>query len=447
MESATQLKFEKYPAYKDSGTEWLGEIPESWNVLPGLAFLFESKEKNKGMKRNTVLSLSYGKIRVKQDEELTGLVPESFETYQLVNKGDIIFRPTDLQNDKTSLRSAISDYEGIITSAYLNIGVKEKANSKFYHYLFRAIDNNKVIYGLGSGLRQNIDFRDFRRFNFPSPPLEEQTAIAAFLDEKTAKIDKAIAQKEKLIALLKERKQIIIQQAVTKGLDPNVPLKPSGIDWIGDIPAHWEVNSKMKYISSLKGRQGWQGLKAEEYTDEGPHVLSSAHFNNYIIDWDKCPRVSYERYLMDHNIQLSVGDILLMKDGANMGKLAFVENLPGPACLNSHLLLFRSLKNKQGEPFYDPRYMFYHMMCREFQDYVKINGTGATFLGISQESIGNYPICLPSIQEQREIAKFLDEKSLEFDKAIVSQEKQIEKLKEYKSVLIDSAVTGKIKVV
>src|SRR5690554_2979293 len=236
--TATKATFQKYPAYKDSGVEWMGVIPEHWEIYPGLKFIAENKSKNTGMIRNTVLSLSYGKIRVKQDDELTGLVPESFETYQLVNKGDLIFRPTDLQNDKVSLRSAYSEYDGIITNAYLNLKFRQIADSKFFHYFFRAIDNNKIIYGLGSGLRQNISYLDFRRFLFPFPPLPEQTAIAAFLDDKTAKIDRAIAQKEKMITLLKERKQIIIQNAVTKGLDPNAKMKDSGVEWIEIGRAH-----------------------------------------------------------------------------------------------------------------------------------------------------------------------------------------------------------------
>ena len=163
----------QYDNYKNSGVEWLGDIPEHWEILPGLSFIYENKDRNKGMVRNTVLSLSYGNIRVKGENELTGLVPESFETYQFVNKGDLIFRPTDLQNDTVSLRSSISEYDGIITNAYLNLRFKSKADSKFYHYFFRSIDNNKIIYGLGSGLRQNISYLDFRRFQFPFPPLQE----------------------------------------------------------------------------------------------------------------------------------------------------------------------------------------------------------------------------------------------------------------------------------
>ncbi len=218
------------------------------------------------MKRNTVLSLSYGNIRVREESELTGLVPESFETYQLVDKGDLIFRPTDLQNDKVSLRSSISYFEGIITSAYLNLRFKETADPKFYHYLFRAIDNNKVIYGLGSGLRQNIGYDDFRRFDFPFPPIEEQTAIATFLDQKTTQIDKAIELKQQTIDLLKERKQIVIQELVTgkwrvelidngeliidnyrvvkRGEDE---LKDSGVEWIGRVPREWDVK-RLKYL-------------------------------------------------------------------------------------------------------------------------------------------------------------------------------------------------------
>ena len=119
---------QKYTEFKDSGVEWLGEIPSGWEVLPGLSFIFENKGRNKGMVRKTVLSLSYGNIRVKGEDELTGLVPESFETYQFVNKGDLIFRPTDLQNDTVSLRSSISEFDGIITNAYLNLRFKAKAN-------------------------------------------------------------------------------------------------------------------------------------------------------------------------------------------------------------------------------------------------------------------------------------------------------------------------------
>jgi type I restriction enzyme S subunit len=148
---------------------------------------------------------------------------------------------------------------------------------------------------------------------------------------------------------------------------------------------------------------------------------------------------------MDVNIQLNVGDILLMKDGAAMGKLAFVDNLPEPACLNSHLLLFRPLAKNHG-PTYDPQFMFYFMLARQFQDYVKMNGTGATFLGVSQEALGNYKICLPPIEEQKTIAKYLVNETASQDRALAQVEYEIDLLREYGTRLISDVVTGKLDV-
>lgn len=432
-------KLPKYDKYKPSSESWFGVIPHHWESKK-LKHLFYEKK----FKSNTNLncgSISFGKVVTKDDDK----VPEATKaSYQEVLTGEFLINPLNLNYDLISLRIALSDINVVVSPGYIVLKDKELIDKTYYKWLLHRYD---VAYMklLGSGVRQTINFNHIANSLLVYPPLSEQTAIANFLDRKTALIDKAIAIKEKQIELLKERRQIIIHNAVTRGLDPNVKIKNSGVEWIGEIPEHWEIITKMKFISSLKGRQGWQGLKADEYKDEGPHVLSSAHFNNYNIEWDRCPRVSIERYLMDEHIQLKIGDILLMKDGANMGKLALVENLPGLACLNSHLLLFRSL-SKNGFSYYWPKFMFYHMMCQEFQDYVKINGTGSTFLGISQESIGNYPICLPPIEEQRVISKFLDEQLSKSDQSISLKEQEIEKLKEYKSTLIDSAVTGKIKV-
>jgi type I restriction enzyme S subunit len=436
--TATKATFPKYPAYKDSGVKWLGEIPEGWEVLPGLSFITEGKDKNKGMKRKSVLSLSYGNIREKADEELTGLVPESFETYQLVNKGDLIFRPTDLQNDKVSLRSSISNYEGIITSAYLNLRIKQKASAKFYHYFFRAIDNNKIIYGLGSGLRQNISYLDFRRFLFPFPPKQEQTAIANFLDDKTAKIDRAIAQKEQLIALLKERKQIIIQNAVTKGLnydscdESDSPdsqtqnqspssnhkksqcrrMKDSGVEWIGEIPEHWEVKA-LKYIAYM---QSGETISPDNFTEEGYPVYGGNGFRGYT-----------DRFTNE-------GDFALIgRQGALCGNVNYVD---GKFYASEHAIVVYPLKRQNvlwlGESI-------------KAADFNRLSQSAAQ-PGIAVNVIKNVLFAEPPNQEQNLISDFIKDVSSKSDQAISLQQTQIEKLKEYKATLIDSAVTGKIKV-
>lgn len=414
--------YEKYNRYKDSGVEWLGMVPEHWNIEPGLKFIYESKERNIGMKRSTVLSLSYGNIRVRDKSELTGLVPESFETYQLVKKGDVIFRPTDLQNDKVSLRSSISNFEGIITSAYLNLRFKETANSKFYHYLFRTIDNNKVIYGLGSGLRQNIDFRDFRRFSFPIPPLTEQTAIANFLDKKTSQIDHAIELEEKTIALLKEHKQILIQELVTgkKVWDKTqncwtkpTEVKDSGVEWIGEIPKEWEVK-RLKYLGRIKSGDSIINSNLKE---EGKYEVYGG--NGFMGYTDKY-NVNEEK-------------IIIGRVGALCGNVRCSNK---KRWISDNALIY-TLNNNENYKFITAVLIAANLNT--------LNTSNAQPL-ITGTKVMNFEIPYPPQKEQHRFFKEVEQESTKIDRAISLQEQKIEKLKELKATLIDSAVTGKIKV-
>lgn len=200
---------------KDSGVEWIGQIPEHWELTIGMNVFRENKRDNKGMKENTVLSLSYGKIIIKPEEKLFGLVPESFETYQIVEPNDIIIRCTDLQNDQTSLRTGLAQDKGIITSAYLNLKVINNYSAKFLHYYLHALDITKVLYKFGSGLRQNLSFLDFKRLPIIDVPLTEQQQIADYLDSQIIKIDQAIALKTAHIEKLKEYKNVLINDVVT----------------------------------------------------------------------------------------------------------------------------------------------------------------------------------------------------------------------------------------
>lgn len=438
-----KITIEKYLAYKDSGADWLGRIPDHWSILR-MKYLYQDvSEKNRQDAELLSVTQDQGVVPRTWVESRTVMPSGNLNSFKCIHKGDFAI---SLRSFEGGLE--FCHHDGIISPAYTVLRAKRSVAGDYYKYLFKSHSFISEIQTSVVGIREgkNVSYPLLSYSLIPIPPKIEQTRIAQFLDRKTAQIDQAIAQKEKQIELLKERRQILIHKAVTRGLSPTVKLKDSGVEWIGEIPEHWELKTKMKFVSSLKGRQGWQGLKAGEYRDEGPYVLSSAHFDNHIIDWNKCPRVTLERYLMDTNIQLGVGDVLLMKDGANMGKLAFVDNLPGLACLNSHLLLFRPFINRNAEPSYFPKYMFYHMMCDLFQDYVKVNGTGSTFLGISQEAIGNYTIVLPPIEEQIAISEYLDQQGPIIEQSISLNQSQIEKFVEYRSTLINSAVTGKIKV-
>jgi len=204
---------------KPSGVEWLGDIPEHWEVLPGKTCFFESKTSNSGLKEQKVLSLSYGKIIVKPEEKLHGLVPTSFETYQIIDKNDIIVRPTDLQNDKVSLRFGMSNQRGIITSAYLCLKTKEKLFPEYGYLFLHCLDINKIIYRLGSGLRQNLSWEDFKYLPILLPSLQEQFEISNFINSSNKKIEEQINQLEKEITLLSEYRTRLIADVVTGKLD------------------------------------------------------------------------------------------------------------------------------------------------------------------------------------------------------------------------------------
>ena len=242
-----------YPAYKDSGVPWLGEVPAHWEILPGQACFREKKQANLAFQEKAVLSLSYGQIVVKPPEKLHGLVPSSFETYQIVDPLNIVIRPTDLQNDQNSLRFGLSRHRGIITSAYLCFLTSKRIIPEYGYLLLHSYDLMKIFYGLGSGLRQNLGWTDFKHLPCTTPPLPEQTAIVRFLDHADRRIRRYIRAKQKLIALLEEQKQALIHQAVTGRIDvrtgqPYPAYKPSGVEWLGDVPAHWRLEgSKMSH--------------------------------------------------------------------------------------------------------------------------------------------------------------------------------------------------------
>ena len=204
------------------------------------------------MAESTVLSLSYGRLVVKPADKLHGLVPDSFETYQVVDPGDIVIRPTDLQNDWTSLRSALSESRGIITSAYLAFRTKDDLQPEFAHYLLRAYDHMKIFYGLGSGLRQNLRWEDFKYLPILIPPDEEQAGIIRFLRHADRQIERLIQAKRRLIALLEEEKRVTLHQAVTRGLNKGVQLKPAGVPWLDEIPAHWMMLPTKTFLRHKK---------------------------------------------------------------------------------------------------------------------------------------------------------------------------------------------------
>lgn len=431
-----------YNKYIDSGVDWVGYIPEDWRFtrlkyISSISKGKKAKEDYQDFQEGMIPYLSMEYLR--SQTESPSYVNVDDPNIVLVDEQDLL-----ILWDGSKAGEIVKAKNGALSSTMGKIHLdSDLFELNFLAYYLKNAERFIQANTVGMGI-PHISGEILRTLFIAFPKKETQTQIARFLDHQTAIIDELIQRKEKQIELLKEKRQSIINEVVTKGLNPNVKMKDSGIEWLGEVPEHWK-STRMKFIASLKGRQGWQGLKADEYKDSGPYVVSSVHFNNYKIDWENCPRVSQERYERDENIQLNQGDVLLMKDGANMGKLAMVEYLPGPACLNSHLLLFRPLFINEAPSFYQ-KYLFYHMNCDFFQDYIYKNGTGSTFSGISQQSIGNYSIILPPLNEQIEIANYIDGSTRQIDNIIREELKQITLLNEYRTALISESVTGKIDV-
>jgi type I restriction enzyme S subunit len=210
--------------------------------------------------------------------------------------------------------------------------------------------------------------------------------------------------------------------------------KDSGIEWLGEVPEHWEIEP-LKYNTYAKGRIGWQNLRSDEFIEEGPYLVTGMHFKDGGIDWNSCYHISGERYEIAPEIQLQRGDVLITKDGT-IGKLAFIDYLPDKATLNSHLLVLRPLKNR-----YSPRFLFHALSSSSFSVYTQLNQSGTTFFGITQESVVNFPLVLPTAKEQQTIATFLDRETAKIDALIAEQQRLIELLKEKRQAVISHAVT------
>ena len=320
---------QRYDSYKDSGVKWLGEIPEHWKMLPGMAVYKENKTKNTDLLENTVLSLSYGKIIVKKDIN-EGLVPAEYSTYQIVHPGFIIIRCTDLQNDKTSLRTGLVENDGIITGAYLGLIVEKDYSPYYIHYFLHSWDITKELYRYGSGLRQSLSWLDLKRLPILIPSRAEQDAIVSYLDTATAKIDSAIAQQQKMIDLLNERKQIIINRAVTRGLNPNARMKDSGVEWIGEVPEHWKLLPYRYLFYNLDKLR--MPITADQRSRNNPQY--DYYGASGVID-----KIDY--YNVDDKV------LLIGEDGANllMRNLPIIYKAEGKFWVNNHAHILKPIRD------------------------------------------------------------------------------------------------------
>ncbi|MCX5947521.1 MAG: restriction endonuclease subunit S, partial [Cyanobacteria bacterium] len=429
-----------YADYKESGLPWLGEVPSHWTVLPAFGAFKPNKARNIGMKEKTVLSLSYGRIVIKPAEKLHGLVPESFETYQIVDPGDSVLRTTDLQNDHTSLRVGMVRDRGIITSAYLALRALPGVSPDYGFQFLNVWDSSKAIYGYGSGLRQSLDFSHFKRMPIAIPPPAEQAAIVCFLDWANGRLERAIRAKRKVIALLNEQKQAIIHRAVTRGLDPSVALKPSGLPWLGEIPEHWEFRQVRRVaLFVTSGSRGW----ADYYSDSGLVFIQSGNLGrNMALNFHYIQHVQPPSGSEGERTRVLTDDLLICITGALTGNVVHVDaDLPGPSFVNQHVALVRL-----GQSVVQSRFLAFSLRSGIGQSQMKTSEYGGTKQGLGLGDVKDIYFPLPPRDEQQKIVVHLDATLAVFNSAISRLEREIDFLREYRTRLVADVVTGKLDV-
>ncbi len=433
--------YPRYPAYKDSGVEWLGEVPNHW-LTKRFKYLFQlSDERNGTEPVGEMLSVSgyRGVIPKIYEDDNQKRTLEDLAEYRVVHKGQLAINIMWL--NYTGL--GVSEYEGYVSPAYRVYNIDTSLDKKFLHHLLRSSGYVAGYTKYLQGIRPNslqVSTENLESFCILIPPLPEQRAIAAFLDGETARIDALVAKQEALIALLQEKRKAVISHAVTKGLNADAPMKDSGVAWLGEVPAEWRT-ATLKHLVSIPITDGPH--ETPIFLDEGVPFLSAEAVKNGKLDFNlKRGYISSELHnLYTKKCQPMLDDIFMVKSGNTTGNIAIVETdeifaIWSPLALircNSTMIL--------------PRYLYLFMQSQFFQTNVNLSASYGTQPNIGMGVIENLPVTYPAtLTEQQEIVEQLSDRLIEINTLIAKAEQFIERLREHRTALIAAAVTGKIDV-
>ena len=431
----------QYDSYKESGVEWIGKVPSHWEIMPlkftgtfGNGLTYSPKD----VVDNGILVLRSSNIQNSSLSFEDNVYVSNVSKVLLVQKGDVIICS---RNGSAALvgKSAFIDKDINATFGAFMMRYIPKINKKYGFYLFQTAIGRYKGYFATTTINQ-LTKSTIGEMKVPLANTEEQTAIVDFLDNKCSEIDKVISAQQKRIALLQELEQSVITHVVTKGLNPNVEMKDSGVEWIGKVPKHWEI-CKLKHVSSLYGRIGFRGYNQTDLVSEGEGAitLSPSNMQNGTMDYNKCSFLSWKKYYESPEIMIKDGDILFVKTGSTYGKTSLVNKLPMEATINPQIVVFKDIKVNN-------HFLYYLLTNDIVQMQVSLTVGGSTIPTLSQDNILNYVIPIAPKNEQDEIANYLDKKCKSIDSSISKAQHQVELLQEYKQSLITEVVTGKRKV-
>lgn len=428
---------ERYSEYKDSGVQWLGMIPNHWELLHLRNFLTLFSEK--GFPDSQLLSVTREKGVILRDKENKdenhNYVPEDLSGYKHLNVGDFVI------NKMKSWQGSygVSDYEGIVSPAYFTCKLKGVLPS-FFSMAIRSQAYIGFFMQYSKGIRVDqwdLDPNSLKDIPFVLPSKEEQNCIVNYLSNVTGKIDEAISQQQKMIDLLNERKQVIINQAVTKGLNPNVSMKDSGMDWIGQIPEHWE-QLPLKYVFEI--RNGYTPSKNDK-----------SYWTNGTIPWYRMEDIRKSGRFLNESIQCVTHKVV---NGKGLFKAGSYIMAICTASIGEHAMLIAdSLANQRFANFnirkslvedFDPMFLFYFMYV--VGDFCRNNSNSTCFQYVDMEALKRFPTLKPSKEEQKCIVAYLDKGLEKLNMALEQTKKRIALLQERKQIIINEVVTGKVKV-
>jgi type I restriction enzyme S subunit len=423
----------RYESYQDTGVQWLGTVPIDW-AITRLGTVFTERRTKVSDKDYEPLSVTKNGILKQLD---SAAKTNDGDNRKLVKKGDFVINS---RSDRKG-SSGVSPLDGSVS--LINIVLQPKGiHPVFCNYVLKSYAFVEEYYRMGHGIVADLwttRYDEMRGILMALPSPDEQRAIAAFLDDKCAKIDEAVKIKEDQIALLRERRQIIIQDAVTRGINPTAPMMDSGIDWIGTIPAHWAVK-RLKHISTKVGSGITPSGGALSYVDKGVPLLRSQNVLFGKIDFLSAAMISHRVHQRMQNSQVRKGDVLLNITGGSIGRCHFVDT-DDELNVNQHVCIIRPARNI-STPFLNA------LLSSEIgQKQIWVFQQGGGREGLNFEAIKSFLLPLPPLKEQHRVIAHIERASRKIEDGIAIKERQIAALKEYKTSLINAAVTGKIKVV
>jgi type I restriction enzyme, S subunit len=438
-----------YKLYKDSGVEWIGEVPEHWGIyhLKNIVStkITDGPHETPVFTDDGVPFISAEAIQngnVNFDSKRGFISEETDKIYSLKckpRKNDIFIVKSGSTTGKIGYVSTEINFN--IWSPLALVRANKINNSHYlFYFLSSSFFQKQVQMYWSFGTQPNIGMKVLENLQVVSPPLAEQKLIAHYLDTKTAQIDRKIDLLTQKATQYGNLKQSLINETVTRGLDKSVLMKDSAIEWIGEMPKHWTL-SRIKEEGTVRGRVGWKALKADEYVDEGYIFLSTPNIKEKEIDFKNVNYITHERYIESPEIMIQSGDILLTKDGSTLGTTNIVNSLPRKATVNSSIAVIRFSKK------IFKKYIYYQVLSDFIQNKISLKKSGMGVPHLFQKDINNFSILVPPFSEQTAIANYLDIKTAQIDQIIQTLNTQIEKLKELRKTLINDVVTGKIRVI